>query len=242
MLLGLLLAAVPNADAQAKPFMWGVGPSVNTYLFPFGYPHSFPETDVAADNPQSNMEKADLVMGFGGKAVMYMDRKWRGGIRPMITRGFGDSNYSSFSISAEVDHTIQAANGINILAGAGIGTGGFTFDQGKNTGGVLTARQLFARGQAGVMFKNPTRSYELMLFAILSLSGEEQYERGDNTYTKGGSLLPWVESEASESLSGGWYTPVVGIEGTLYFGDFKPPKNKRNKRKKGKKNKKGNKK
>jgi len=38
MILSFLLAALPTAEAQAKPFMWGVGPSVNTYLFPFGYP------------------------------------------------------------------------------------------------------------------------------------------------------------------------------------------------------------
>ena len=237
MIYTLLLAALPTADAQVKPFMWGVGPSVNTNLFPFGYPHSLPTTDDGNpnNNPDTNLSKSDLIVGFGGKAVMYMNWFWRGVIRPTFTRGMDDSGYSAWSISAEVDRTIQAANGINVLAGAGVGTGGFTFDQG-NSGGTLSARQLFLRGQAGAMFRNPTRSYEVMIFAILGFSGEENYNFNGVEYRNGGFSL-FEEEASSESLGGGLYSPVIGIEGTIYFGDFTPNK-KRRPMKKGKNKKK----
>lgn len=241
MILSFLLAALPTAEAQAKPFMWGVGPSVNTYLFPFGYPHSFPTTDDGNgnNNPDSNLSKSDFVMGFGGKGVMYMNWFWRAALRPTFTRGMDDSGYSAWSLSVEVDRTIQAANGINILAGAGLGTGGFTFDQGSS-GGSLTARQLYARGQAGAMFRNPTRSYEVMIFAILGFSGQEEYTFNGNSYVNGGFNLLGEEA-SSESLGGGLYSPVIGVEGTVYFGDFTPNKKRRpqkkNKNKKFKKKK-----
>jgi len=105
-------------------------------------------------------------------------------------------------------------NGIEILAGGGLGTGGYRFDQGDD--GVLTGRTLFLRAKTSAMMPSRTTAWELGIFAELGIVGEESYTHNDVTYKNGG----FFASEDEGSLGWGIYYPVIGVELTGYIGKF----------------------
>ena len=66
MIISLMLAWIGNAEAKQKkpePFMWGVGPTVGTYLVPFDYPYSFPK-DIRDSDPTMEGLEGDVQLNI----------------------------------------------------------------------------------------------------------------------------------------------------------------------------------
>ena len=212
----LWLSFFSQAEA-AQFYMWGVGPSAQTNIYPFGYPLSFPTTSVTGANPSENMTKPTFVGSIGGKFTAYLNQNIRGAIRPIYSLGSSSSGYTGISVSMEVDRIVASQNGIQLFWGGGLGTGGFSFDQGD--AGVLSGRTLYLRGHGGTVFISGQGALELSLFAELGFVGEERYVYEDTTYTNGG----FFNKDDTGSLGWGVYYPIIGIECTGYFGKFYTP-------------------
>ena len=226
MLCGLLLGeAEAKKGLQNRPYMYGWGPSVNTMLFPFQYPHSFPigKDDTTPPNEQLNEMRQDL--GFGPKFTMYINKQYRLSAYPYAHLGANQSGYRSVGISLEGDASILIDNNVSVFYGVGGGSNLFTFDQGSS--GVVSAQQLYAKGQVGMMYFDRLRAYELALYAKFGWTGVERFEYLDVEYEN--------DVGANDDLKGSLYYPTLGIQGTYYFGDFRKAQGKKKKGKSGKK-------
>ena len=158
----LMMATLSNAQA-AQFYMWGLGATGQTNIYPFGYPLALPTTSVADSNPKENLQTSSFVGSVGGKFVAYIDPIHRASFRPVYSFGSADSGYSGLSATIEVDRTIMNQAGIQVFLGAGIGTGGFQFDQGND--GLLSGRNLFLKGHAGGIMLSAPFAFEIALFA-----------------------------------------------------------------------------
>ena len=96
MLLWLSLLSDVHA---AQFYMWGVGPSVQTNIYPFGYPLSFPTTSVEGANPSQNLTKPTFVGSIGGKFTAYINQRFRGAVRPVYSLGPAETGYTGLSVS-----------------------------------------------------------------------------------------------------------------------------------------------
>ena len=214
-------------SALASPFpMWGAGVTAQTNLYPFGYPLSLPTTSVEGANPKQNLQTSSYVASIGGKFVGYLNANLRGAFRPVYSFGSSQSGYSALSASLELDQIVSDYNGIHVYVGGGIGTGGFTFDQGDS--GTLSGRNLFLRGHGGALMSSRTTAWEVALFAELGFVGEERYVHEDVSYTNEG----WFNKEETGSLGWGVYYPIIGIEVSGYIGDFTTSTSRKKARKK----------
>ena len=209
MLMILLSLFVSPSLAGSGPYMWGVGPVVNTMVLPGEYPVGFPTQTKEENEEGKNRTRLDKTrgdIGIGVHGVLYMKKAQRIGGHAWIQKGGG--NFSSQNITIEYDFAGDAANGVTMLAGLG---GGFGKQKWK-TGGVgeLTMNTYILRGQAGVNYRTKRNCYELAGYVNWSIPGKQT----------------WDETEVTEEVeaSGGFY-PALGIEATMFFGDFRPPKN-----------------
>ena len=211
MLIPLMLAWLGNAEAKQKkpkPFMWGVGPTVGTYLLPFDYPYSFPKDIRNADTPMQGLE-GDVQLGAKGTLYMNRDyRLWGHGYFHMGKK----AGYSGRGLTIGLDKVLLRDNGINLYVGAGGGLGRFEFDQSDI--GKLDGRQIYLRGNMGALYRNVNQAYDLSIFGIVGNTSNQ-------SFTPEGS-------ETAEDISGGVYMLplVLGVEATVFFGDFKPNKGK----------------
>ena len=95
----------------------------------------------------------------------------------------------------------------------GFGSQKFTSETGS---AELTMGTAVLRAQIGAYYKTPTSAFELAFFGIYDYPLIQEYTgNAGNT----------------SEVSGGMYAQF-GIEGTVYFGDFKPPKKNKGKKKK----------
>ena len=85
--------------------------------------------------------------------------------------------------------------------------------------GKLDGRQIYLRGNVGALYRNVNQAYDISIFGIIGNTSNQ-------SFTPDGS-------DTAQDINGGVYMLplVVGVEGTFFFGDFKP-----NKKGKGKKN------
>lgn len=214
---------------SSSPYMWGVGPEVGTIILPFQHPIGFPRivtgTDADGDDVKERLggesDSFDKTGGdilLGGKGLLYVNKKNR--FEGQIGFGLGSGNYRSAEATVEYELVPLSENGVEAFVGAGLGLGSMrwaTFcpndlestcpDEVENPG-ELHFSTLLLRASAGVMFRQPTRSYELSAFFHYVVAG-------NNRFTPQGSAT-------DIDASGGFY-PYLGLAGTLYFGDFKPP-------------------
>ena len=213
MLLSMLLAWVGTAEAKQKkpePFMWGVGPTIGTYLLPFDYPYSFPK-EIRDSDPTMQGLEGDVQLG--AKGTIYMNRDYRLWGHGYLHLG-NKAGYNGRGITLGLDKVLLRDNGINLYVGAGGGLGRFKFDQ--SDVGKLDGRQIYLRGNIGALYRNVNQAYDISLFGIVGNTSNQ-------TFTP-------ASSEEAADINGGVYMAplVLGVEATVYFGDFKPNKKKGN--------------
>jgi len=203
-----LLVALTAATADAGsggPYMWGVGPQVSTIAYPGRYPASFPKKT-------SGLEEVKGDMGVGARGVLYLDKFARFGGR--VQKGFGPG-FSSVALTGEYDQILGGSNAVYAFVGGGLGVGQLKFD--SDEGGTLKVPDYVFRGHVGGYYREKTRAYEISMFAQICLPGVQDYTAPDTETTQ---------------VKGGFYSHL-GVEATVYFGDFKPPSSKKKKKKKG---------
>lgn len=237
-MLAFLLAL--SAPAQAdSPYMWGIGPEVGTIVLPFQHPVAFPsltvdnDGDGKKDDLGDSLEKTAGDALIGVKGALYINESNRlvaqGGF------GLGSGGYRSSEITFEYQTLPISGNGVEAFAGAGLGFGNmhWTTNCDNDSEGVSSActipnpgtysmSTLLIRGEVGALWRNKTQAYELSFWGTLVFGGNRNFVAQDTT--------------AELDVSGLGTAPYLGLAGTVYFGDFKPPANKGNKKGKGKKN------
>ena len=252
-LAGLLFA--PEALAIDEPYMWGVGPRVGTMVIPGKYPITFPtkvenynflesgpnsscdqgvETDGngndLCDNekrdvddngvPQYHtLEQVRSDLNLGADFVFYLNKDIR--IGAMGYGAFG-KRYFDIAIMPKVDK-ILLEDQIDVYAGGGIGFG-FQRWSGATGAEKLKIPYFPVRVHVGALARVPTAAFQLGIYGQSSIPGNQTYVTTDGT----------VHESVGSPLALFSYLSA-GLEFTVYFGDFKPPK----KKKKGKKGKKG---
>ena len=207
-MLFLLLSTLLPSVAEAKgPYMWGAGPTVNTIVLPGFHPVGVPKA-VKVENKDGKLEnpldetKGDI--GIGVRGVMYMKRAQRVGAHAWYSMGKGD--YRSPNLVVTYDFAGEASNGVTVLAGLG---GGFGKQKWDTSGvGELSMATYILRARGAVNYRTKTNCYEFGAFLNLNIPGVQTWE---------------ADGEDAETVRGGFY-PTVGIEGTVFFGDFRPPK------------------
>jgi len=248
MLVLLSTLLIGNADAKkmtmTKPYMYGWGASVHTMMFPFSYPPVFPDVRLSEEDggvvdsdgtitaTDLNLNDVNQDLGFGPKFTMYLNKMYRFSAYPYAHFGANESGYRSLGISLEGDRSALVEQNIIAFYGLGVGSSLFWFDQEmeNNVDVSLTGNQLFAKAQVGGIYFDKVRAYELSMYVKLALTGLEELDVGNTTYTP--SL-----NQSEEGLTQSLYTPTFGIQATYYVGDFRKITQKKGKKKKGKKKK-----
>jgi len=217
----LLSLALGTAQAKEGPYMWGAGGGLYTLVFPGGYPLLYPkETGFQAT------DKVQGDLGLNLRGTIYMDRTWRGAARISLGRGVGDNGngFGSSAITLEVDKILAGQNGASFFVGGGLGLGTMKFEPDDQGGAELHLKTYNVRAQAGGYYRMEKQAVEIDLFALGVLPHNQIFTSS---------------SGADQDVNLGIYLPVIGVEATYYYGDFKPPKDgkdnhRKNKRKGGK--------
>ena len=210
--LNLLVALSGSAEAADAAYMWGVGPSVSTVFYPTRFPGSFPR-ELAEDKYDWDFDLRPGDVEFAAKGLFYLDMDRR--LSARVGLGGGPGWYTRW-FDVDFDRMLSGSSGFHTFLGAGGGLGKDRFTD--TDGDQLETSFFLVRAQFGGIYRNKTQAYELGLFGAYHLPLEHLYDpAGAQTEIKG---------------AGSRYGQV-GLEASVYFGDFKPPSSK--KKKKGKK-------
>ncbi len=206
----ILMSLLSSAEAKS-PYMWGVGPTVNTIVMPSAYPWVMPGV---ADDEDGNtlLEKTRGDMGIGAHGVLYMKKKMRVGSH--VWYAFGTGGYRSMNWTVEYDFAGTESNGVSVLGGFG---GGFGTQRWQtNDVGELSMGTYIIKTQGAVTYRTRRQAYEVGGYVSLILPATAKFN-------------PSGEA-GEEEVSGLGLYPHAGIEATVYFGDFKPPSSKKKKK------------
>ncbi len=237
-MLSILLAMSAPALAES-PYMWGIGPEVGTIVLPFEHPVAFPgltedaDLDDKKDDLGDSLEKTTGDALIGAKGALYINDANR--ILTQVGFGLGGAGYRSSEVTFEYQALPISGSGVEAFAGAGLGFGrmSWTTECDNDSEGVSATCEilhpgtyqmstLLLRGSVGALWRNKTQAYELSFWGHYVIAGNRTFVGQD--------------SSAEEEISGVGLYPYLGIAGTVYFGDFKPPAEGKNKKGKGKKN------
>jgi hypothetical protein len=214
------LLVAPIAHAGSGPYMWGVGPMINTIVLPGEHPVGFPKDTRIKDEDGKNQPLLDKTLGdvgFGVHGVLYMKRAQRLSSHAWYSTGAG--KYRSPNFTFEYDFAGQASSGVTILGGLGAGLGHQKWT--TESAGTLKMNHYILRAQGAANYRTKKNCFELGAYM--------------NWYLPGRQLWDAAGDVAEERVKGGFY-PTLGVELTAFFGDFRPPKNgkgKKSKKKKG---------
>ncbi len=203
-MLALLLTALLAAPAQAEsgPWMWGVGPTLGTIV----YPGRFPAELNAYDSALEGQVRGDVITGAHG--VFYIDGQNRLGSH--VDLGFG-KGFNSVAWTLEYERIFVRGNGIHVFGGGGLGFGSYTIkdvDDRASVGKVNTPTYEI-RAQVGALYKQKQTAEELSFFVKLPFNGNPRATADDGT-------------KSDINNGGNWFH--VGLQATVYFGDWTQPK------------------
>ncbi len=202
------LLSAPMANAASGPYMWGIGPTVNTIVLPGEHPVGFPKDTRIKDDEGRNQALLDKTLGdvgFGVHGVLYMKKAQRISTHGWFSTGAGQ--YRSPNFTFEYDFVGQASSGVTLLAGLGAGLGAQRWT--TETAGTLKMNHYILRAQGAANYRSKKNCYEIGAFLNWFLPGRQLWDE--------------VGATAEKRVKGGFY-PTFGVEGTVFFGDFKPPK------------------
>lgn len=215
MILAALLAlSQPAAALDVK--WWGVGPTIGTTAIPANYPFSFP---INAKDPETKEPLVQKVKGdidFGLHGVLYPTANGRFGARALVGIGTG-APWTAWQLTLEYDLAMVKEDGFQLLLGAGIGAGTERFGGTADApDGYLVTDYFPLRAQLTALLRDRTRAYEVNLFGAYHIAAGQTYysEKGAEGYT--------VE-DSGELVAGAAYGKL-GVEATVYFGDFRSQK------------------
>jgi hypothetical protein len=212
----MLLSLLSPAEAGSAPYMWGVGPTINTIVYPGSHPLSFPSETRDEETNKTLLDKTKGDMGIGAHGVLYMGKTQRVGSHAWYS--FGAGGFRSTNLTLEYDFAGTDQGGVAILGGFGAGVGHQRWQ--TNDVGEIKMATYMGRAQGTVTYRTRRQAYEIGTYFLLTLPGKQMWN-------------PSGDAE-EEQVKGGVY-PTLGLEATVYFGDFKAPTSKKKKKKKKKK-------
>jgi hypothetical protein len=195
--VGLVLALAASAPAYAvDTYMWGVGPKIGTMVLPGQFPVFFPD-EVEADG---GLDKVGGDVITGANAYYYANANSRLGVTGGLNLGKG---YFGAEALLGYDY-VSSAQALDFILGGGIGAGTMTF----RGDGSLTVPYYPVRANAGALIRDGMRGYEAKIFGQFDIPARHIFENAAG-----------AEAEAS----GGLYA-TLGLEVSVLFGDFEPPR------------------
>jgi hypothetical protein len=199
-----LLATVSSTALAAKPMAasaWGVGPKIGTTFIPGHMPMSFPsevEDDTVKGEPAIQGVRGDVL--FGIDAVYYAGDAWRLGLTGAIDVG---KRYSDTTLIAHYDQAVASFEGMDILAGGGVGFGSMRWRGEKEA--KLAVPHYPVRAQVGAIFHRKLAGVQGSVFTQYNIPANHYY-----TNAAGQEL---------DDVSAGTYLQF-GFDITAYFGDL----------------------
>ncbi len=206
--LTLMLATSGAAEAADAAYMWGVGPSVSTVFYPTRFPGSFPNS--LGEDWDFDFRPGDIE--FAARGLFYLDTDRRLSARAGL--GGGPGWYTRW-FDVDFDRMLSGSSGFHSFLGGGAGLGKDRFTD--TDGDQLEVSFFLVRAQFGGIYRNTTQAYELGLFTAYHVPLEHM-------------LDPAGSQETLKGIGGRY--GQVGLEASVYFGDFKPPSKKKGKGKK----------
>lgn len=199
-ILAMLLAA-PAQAATEGPWMWGVGGTLGTIVYPGRFPLSVP----AAYSELEGTVRGDVILGLHG--VMYLNGDHRLGshLDAGVANGF-----SSVSWTLEYERIFLRDSGVHLFGGGGLGFGSYKLTD--DTVGTLRTPTYELRAQVGALYKQKVTAEELIIFAKLPINGNP-------TFTG-------LDGEKVDAEGGGNWLHF-GLQATVYYGDFVSKKGKK---------------
>lgn len=190
-----VLAMLP-AVAAAAPWYWGVGPQVGTRVLPHPYPASWPAG--VADDP-GRLEPSTWSVSLGLAGAVWFTEHHR--LRTGLTVDLGD-RYRDLSLLGTYGYALDLG-AVDVVLGGGLGVGALWF--GATDGTRLRVSHLPVRAEAALVAKDRgVRAYELALHGTWRVPTATVLRREGGRSSEGG-FGPWL---------------TLGVEVTLYFGDF----------------------
>jgi hypothetical protein len=204
----LLMSLLSPAEAA---YMWGVGPTVNTIIWPSSYPNG-----GLVSKLDNDMDETTGDLGIGGHGVLYFKKKMRVGSH--LWYAFGTGRYRSWNWTVDADLWGIESNSVSVLGGFGAGLGTQRWKDYDH--GELTMGTYILKTQGSVTYRTKRQAYELGSYVGILLPGQVDFQ------PTGG------EKESIDGVDSGGFYLQIGLEATVFFGDFKPPKSKKKKKKK----------
>jgi len=214
MILSLLLALTPSASAIDLKW-WGIGPGVNTMLFPAEYPFAFPAGAKSEGLIKGDplVDKVGFDMGIEARGVIYPSAMGRLGGR--VGLAFGSSQFFRQEFTLEYEPTLVREGGFQLLVGGGIGVGHERFNN-ANTDAYLSVSYYPLRAQVSALLRDKSAAYELSIYGTYHIEGTQKFygEEGANP----------VLGKGNEKVAGGASYGGIGLELSVFFGNFKSSK------------------
>lgn len=212
--LTLMLATSGDAQAADGAYMWGVGPSVSTVFYPTRFPGSFPNA-ITGEGSDWDFDFRPGDIEFAARGLFYLDMDSR--LSARVGLGGGPGWYTRW-FDVDFDRMLSSTSGFHTFLGVGGGLGKDRYTDSDND--QLEVSFFLVRAQFGGIYRNKTQAYELGLFTAYHVPLEHMLDPADT-------------QEQIKGLGGRY--GQVGLEASVYFGDFKPPSSKKKKGKGGKK-------
>ena len=196
------LAASQDAHAL-DAYMWGVGPRVGTSFLPAKHPVKWP--NIVEEDGAIDKIAFDFIGGVD--AVYYINKHGRTGLS--LGGGVG-TRYTDLHAMFKYSYLTQTG-AMDFLFGGGAGFGSQTM---RGTDAARLRVGYFPlRLEGSALVRDNSRGYQATLFGQMNIPSNHFYTNaaGEDVAVRG--------------------TPVnyvsAGIELTVFFGDFTPPKRKR---------------
>ncbi len=217
----MIIALTTLAFAGTDEHWWGVGPLLGTTGFPVEYPAVMP--DLAQDKNDNNLvEPVRFDLRVGGHAVYYLGGGGRLGARLWYAGNF--ATWGAQEITAEYEAILIKDDKFQVFAGGGLGYGHDRFGalgDAKNPDAYLDVVYFPVRAQVGMLWRDRTRAYEVDLFGTWHIAGEQKFSlTGDAADEETGTAIADPFSDEGAKSDAALYV-AIGVEATVYFGNFK---------------------
>jgi hypothetical protein len=200
---GTALLLSVRAEA-VDAYMWGIGPHLGTMVVPAQFPSTFPPAVV--DDPGSTANRIGGDLDLGVDAIYYANRTTRVGISGALDVA---PNYNDIRILLRYN-LVNSTDAMDILVGGAVGAGTMRFDWEGNQ--LLRVPYYPLRGEVSALIRDGVRAYQLTPYA--------QYNLPSNHF--------YTSVSGEEVDVGTGIYAMIGVEASILFGDFTPPRAKRN--------------
>lgn len=190
-------------------YMWGVGPKIGTTVLPGAFPSAFPSAVEEDENGDPLLSKARFDGLFGVTTTYYANAQNRLGLDLDVDLA---KHFDREQLVIRYDYVVPG-EAIDFIMGGGIGAGTMRFVGEEPEDAALTRPRLRvntfpARAEIGALVRDGMRGYQVLAFGQFDIPSRSNYLATDGT---------------DSNIGLGLYLSL-GIEISVQFGDFDPPR------------------